>query len=137
MRARNVTFGAHTVTHPVLSRVTHAQLQEEIQVSKKTIEQKLQADVRHFAYPFGRPSDFNEAAVRCLRDQGFKTAVTTEFGFNSPGDDLLRLKRFTPWASDPAAFALQMDWYRFAGVRATTTKTADIQAMPAAAGQGN
>lgn len=137
MKAQNISFGAHTVTHPVLSRVTNAQLQEEIQNSKKTIEQKLQGDVRHFAYPFGRPADYNEAARSCLREQGFKTAVTTEFGFNSPGDDLLSLKRFTPWASDPAGFALQMDWYRFAGVGATTTKVAEIQAMPAAAGQGN
>jgi len=135
MKTHSISFGAHTVTHPVLSRVTSAQLQQEIQNSKKTIEQKLQAEVRHFAYPFGRPSDFNEAARACLRENGFKTAVTTEFGFNSPRDDLLRLKRFTPWASDPRAFALQMDWYRFAGVGATTTETADIHAMPAAAGQ--
>ncbi len=133
MRAQKIMFGAHTVTHPVLSRVTAARLREEICESKKTVEQKLQTEIRHFAYPFGRPTDYSEEAKRCLREHGFRTAVTTEFGFNSPGDDLLALKRFTPWANDQASFVLQMDWYRFAGVGSADSKPAEIQAMPATA----
>jgi hypothetical protein len=71
--------------------------------------------VNHFAYPFGRYGDFNEDAKRTLRAAGFQTAVTTIPGYNRAGDDLLELKRFTPWAQDLSLFALQMDWRRFRG----------------------
>jgi len=130
MKSHNIEFGAHTVNHPVLSRTSGAQLREEIANSKKTIEQKLKADVRHFAYPFGRDIHLGSEAKRCVEQCGFTTAVTTEFGFNAPGDDPFALKRFTPWGHDLASFILQLDWYRFAGVRATA-KQIEMRAPPA------
>jgi peptidoglycan/xylan/chitin deacetylase (PgdA/CDA1 family)/CelD/BcsL family acetyltransferase involved in cellulose biosynthesis len=123
MKAHNIEFGAHTVSHPVLSRTSGRQLQEEISASKKTIEQKLKTEVRHFAYPFGRNSHVGSEAKRCVEQCGFKTAVTTEFGFNAPGDDLFALRRFTPWGHDLATFILQLDWYRFTGVRTSPQET--------------
>ena len=136
MKTQGITFGAHTVSHPVLSRVTGARLQEEIAASKKTIENKLQSEVRHFAYPFGRLTDFTQEAKQCLRQHGFSTAVTTEYGFNAPGDDLLALKRFTPWGRDMATFILQLDWYRFAGFGPAAKRT-DLTSVSAAAAQAN
>lgn len=115
MMANKIAFGAHTVTHPVLSRVPLKALQQEVQQSKKTIEQKLKLSVRHFAYPFGREMHCGEMARRIVAECGFATAVTTEFGFNQPGDDPLKLKRFTPWGRQAGIFAMQLDWYRFAG----------------------
>jgi peptidoglycan/xylan/chitin deacetylase (PgdA/CDA1 family)/CelD/BcsL family acetyltransferase involved in cellulose biosynthesis len=115
MLPNKITFGAHTVTHPVLSRMSVKALQQEVLQSKKTIEQKLKVPVRHFAYPFGRDMHCGETAERIIAECGFETAVTTEFGFNQPGSDLLTLKRFTPWGRQLGAFAMQLDWYRFAG----------------------
>jgi peptidoglycan/xylan/chitin deacetylase (PgdA/CDA1 family) len=136
MQAHRITFGAHTVTHPVLSQLTQSRLQEEVAQSKKTIEQKLTKQVRHFAYPFGRSSHFNLAVKDVLRQQGFATAVTTIYGYNAPDHDLLELRRFTPWAHDPARFAMQMDWYRFAGISSPETagKMAGLHVTEAHAG---
>ena len=116
MKNHKISFGAHTVTHPVLSRLTGARLRDEITRSKNTIEQKIQTEVRHFAYPFGRPIHFSDEAKHVIEQSGFKTAVTTVYGFNKPGDDPFALKRLTPWGRSKASFALQLDWQRFAGV---------------------
>jgi peptidoglycan/xylan/chitin deacetylase (PgdA/CDA1 family) len=120
MRAHNISFGAHTVTHPVFSQIKTEQLQSEISQSKKLIEQKLQTEVIHFAYPFGKPADIGSQARSIVQQNGFKTAVTTIPGFNAPEDDLLALKRFTPWATGMASFILKLDWMRFAGFPETS-----------------
>jgi peptidoglycan/xylan/chitin deacetylase (PgdA/CDA1 family) len=133
MKAHKIEFGAHTVSHPVLAQTSGAQLQEEIGDSKTTIEQKLKTEVRHFAYPFGRESHYGGEAKDCVQQCGFKTAVTTEFGFNAPGDDLFALKRFTPWGHDLSSFILQLDWYRFAGVRPSPKQVELKASRPAAA----
>lgn len=115
MSKEGVTFGAHTITHPVLASISSAQLEREIMGSKKKIEEKLQLPVRHFAYPFGRKFDVSQEARQTVQKAGFETAVTTEWGFNFPGDDPYELKRFGPWECDLATFALKLDWFRFRG----------------------
>ena len=121
MSKQNISFGAHTISHPALSRVSKDRLETEILGSKKKIESELQLPVQHFAYPFGQPSDIGQEAKSVVQRAGFLTAVTTTWGFNYPGDDLFDLKRFSPrfnpWDFDPGRFALMLDWYRFAGVR--------------------
>jgi CelD/BcsL family acetyltransferase involved in cellulose biosynthesis/peptidoglycan/xylan/chitin deacetylase (PgdA/CDA1 family) len=122
MAKQNITFGAHTVTHPALARVSEDRMVGEIVGSKEKIEQKLQLPVRHFAYPFGQPADVGPIAKSVVQRAGFSTAVTTSWGFNRPGDDLFELKRFSPrfnpWDFDPGRFAMMLDWYRLAGVDA-------------------
>lgn len=113
MSKNNVSFGAHTVTHPVLSRIPASELKQEIEISKQTIENRLQLPVSHFAYPFGQTNDFDEQAKCAVRSAGFKTAVTTVWGLNDPEDDPLELKRFTPWETNPTEFKFRLDWFRF------------------------
>jgi CelD/BcsL family acetyltransferase involved in cellulose biosynthesis/peptidoglycan/xylan/chitin deacetylase (PgdA/CDA1 family) len=126
MTAHNISFGAHTVTHPVLSQVKSDRLSMEIETSKKTIEEKLQNEVIHFAYPFGKPADIGPDARSVVAQAGFKTAVTTVPGFNSANDDPLSLKRYTPWAADIDDFILKLDWTRFSGfARADSAKEID------------
>jgi peptidoglycan/xylan/chitin deacetylase (PgdA/CDA1 family)/CelD/BcsL family acetyltransferase involved in cellulose biosynthesis len=115
MGKNGISFGAHTVTHPVLSHCKTEDVEREVVESKKTIERNVRQPVNHFAYPFGRYGDFNEDAKKTLRAAGFLTAATTIPGYNRAGDDLLELKRFTPWGQDLGLFALQMDWRRFRG----------------------
>jgi peptidoglycan/xylan/chitin deacetylase (PgdA/CDA1 family)/CelD/BcsL family acetyltransferase involved in cellulose biosynthesis len=115
MGKEGIGFGAHTVTHPVLSKTSRESMAKEIQESKKTIELQIRQPVRHFAYPFGRCGDFTADTKVVLREAGFETAVTTIPGYNGTNDDLLELKRFSPWARDSGMFALQMDWRRLVG----------------------
>jgi hypothetical protein len=111
-------------------------LQQEVMQSRKSIEQKLKTPVRHFAYPFGREMHCGDTAMRIVAECGFATAVTTEFGFNQPGDDLLTLKRFTPWGSELGRFAMQLDWYRFAGF-GRPGQPREIETMPARTAEVN
>jgi peptidoglycan/xylan/chitin deacetylase (PgdA/CDA1 family)/CelD/BcsL family acetyltransferase involved in cellulose biosynthesis len=136
MLPNKITFGAHTVTHPVLSRMPIKDLRQEVLQSKKTIEQKLKVPVRHFAYPFGRDMHCGETARRIVTECGLETAVTTEFGFNQPGDDPFALKRFTPWGRHVGAFAMQLDWYRFAGF-AKPKQASKREAVPARTAEVN
>jgi|HubBroStandDraft_6_1064221.scaffolds.fasta_scaffold01375_5 peptidoglycan/xylan/chitin deacetylase (PgdA/CDA1 family)/CelD/BcsL family acetyltransferase involved in cellulose biosynthesis len=126
MTKHNISFGAHTVTHPALSSVSQDRMEAEIVGSKTKIEEKLQLPVRHFAYPFGQPADIGRNAKSVVERAGFSTAVTTSWGFNRPGEDLFELKRFSPrfnpWDYDPGRFAMMLDWYRLIGVDATQTK---------------
>ena len=112
MSKEGISFGAHTVTHPVLGGLQVSQLEDEILGSKKTIENRLQIPVRHFAYPFGKPADFGRDAKRIVQAAGFQTAVTTIPGNNGPEQDPLELKRFSPDERDLGLFGLKLDWSR-------------------------
>lgn len=75
-----VTLGAHTHTHPVLSKLDNSDSYTEIELSKELLESRIRADVSHFAYPFGGAGDFSARDIQYLMDMGFKTAVTTSYG---------------------------------------------------------
>ncbi len=87
-----VTFGAHTLNHPILGNLSEAEAANEIYGSKVLIEERTNKKVRHFAYPNGRVCDINDFCVDQARKH-FDTATTTTPGINQPGDDLMRLKR--------------------------------------------
>lgn len=89
-----VEFGAHTKTHPILSKVSDfKELSEEIGVSKSRLEEELGAPAVHFCYPNGRALDFNEQVVEVVREHGFHSAVTTVPGLNFAGAHPFLLRR--------------------------------------------
>jgi peptidoglycan/xylan/chitin deacetylase (PgdA/CDA1 family) len=79
-----VTFGAHTRTHPCLSRLSRAEAEKEILGSKARLEEMLGVPVRHFAYPFGGPGSFTEETVEIVKAAGLVSAVTTTRGACRP-----------------------------------------------------
>ena len=94
MAAQGIEFGAHTRTHPILSRLgTRPELDEEIAGSKREIEEQLGRAVDHFCYPNGSSADFGAQAVASVRQAGYRTAVTTEKGVNLASTDPFRLLR--------------------------------------------
>jgi len=115
MSNNGISFGAHTVSHPVLAKSLPEQMADEIIRSKQTVEKQIRKEVRHFAYPFGRYGDFNDDTKRILQTAGFETAVTTIPGSNGADADLFELRRYSPWQQDPGLFALSIDWRRFVG----------------------
>jgi peptidoglycan/xylan/chitin deacetylase (PgdA/CDA1 family) len=89
-----VEFGAHTRTHPILSKIsTNQELQNEIAGSKKRIEEELDKPVLHFCYPNGQVPDISASAVATVRASGFRTAVTAEGGLNTMASDRFLLHR--------------------------------------------
>jgi len=114
MSQHRIGFGAHTVTHPILSKIPAKQLKQEIRDSKDIIEINLKLPVKHFAYPVGRREDFTGAVKKELRDTGFECAVTTVSGSNDAKQDLFELRRATPWDQDIDSFALRLSYFKFA-----------------------
>lgn len=68
-----VEIGAHTVTHPDLSKLDFETCLREVGDSRRTLEELLGIPVRTFAYPFCR---YGPAAVEAVRASGFTAAVT-------------------------------------------------------------
>ncbi len=96
MNERGISFGAHTVSHPILSRMRLADAEREILDSKETIEERLGREVRHFAVPNGRDADFSDALRAFCKESGFRSVATTNSGRVEPGVDPYRLPRICP-----------------------------------------
>lgn len=93
LHAEGMEIGAHSMTHPVLSRMPESSAAEEIAASRAELEKRLGAPVRHFCYPNGRPQDVSSAIRRCVEQAGFHSACTTVHGLNRPSEDRFLLKR--------------------------------------------
>jgi len=76
MKRNGISFGAHTVTHPILSRVPLEVARGEITRSKDEIEQRLEQPCTIFAYPNGLADDFNNDVVEIVKQNAFVAAVT-------------------------------------------------------------
>lgn len=108
MSENNITFGGHTVTHPILSKVSLEQAKYEIQQSKKAIEDKINKPVNTFAYPNGQPDDFNAEIKQLVKDAGYKLACSTIFGRNYQKTDPYELKRIYTSGNSILKFALRL-----------------------------
>jgi len=84
MQSNNIDFGAHTCSHPILSRLSHDELYYEIISSKKQIESKLGNEVYSFCYPVGQKEDINQEVVEITQKAGYSCAVTAMPGSNYP-----------------------------------------------------
>ena len=109
MRNAGMQIGAHTVSHPILARLTDEQARQEIGASKIFLEQLLGERVGLFAYPNGKPGeDYSPQTVEVVSSLGFDAAVSTQWGASRIGSDLLQIKRFTPWDQSRLRFGARM-----------------------------
>lgn len=76
----HVEFGAHSVNHLVLSRISPFSAWREIRESKREIETRLGHPIEAFAYPYGQTSPLVTVLVRLA---GFKRAFVTDRGTRS------------------------------------------------------
>jgi peptidoglycan/xylan/chitin deacetylase (PgdA/CDA1 family) len=116
LRGLGFSVGAHTMTHPILSRMTPERARAEIQGSKDAIERTLGVPVRAFAYPNGGPEDYSSTTVRLVQECGFTCAVSTRRGLNGPDVPAFELRRGGPWEDHLPTFALKLAHYRLTGV---------------------
>ena len=86
MQKGGVEFGAHTIHHPILTRISLEQVREEVVGSKSKIEAELGERVLGFAYPNGQASDLNEGIERIVADSGIRAAFTLLNGPSSQGE---------------------------------------------------
>lgn len=92
MDAAGLRIESHTATHPILTKIDAHSLVTELSSSKRRLEEVLDREVLHFCYPNGDVNDQVSAAVKEAR---YRSAVTTEFGFNRVREDVFNLKRIS------------------------------------------
>ena len=73
MRRGGVTIGSHTRSHVCLPMENPEAIKEELEGSKRVLEEELGDPIEHFAYPDGQ---FNPGVVSALHDAGYRCAYT-------------------------------------------------------------
>jgi peptidoglycan/xylan/chitin deacetylase (PgdA/CDA1 family) len=96
---RGLRFEPHSRSHPELPKVSAERAREEIEGSKKRLEDELGREALAFSYPHGA---FDERLEGMVRGAGFKLAVTDLGGLNRTGTDPLRIRRTMVTSRDVA-----------------------------------
>jgi peptidoglycan/xylan/chitin deacetylase (PgdA/CDA1 family) len=94
MSQSNIQFGAHTVSHPILSRLQVPLAQAEIVQSKERLSEVLQGNVDWFCYPQGGPADYTSGIKELVRAAGFKGSYVAHQNVEHE-NDLFTLPRYS------------------------------------------
>ncbi len=89
MREAGISFGAHTLSHPDLSRLGTEAAEYEIVKSKEIVEGILDEPVRSFAYPYGR---YDKTSME-IASRHFDCACSDELGLANPRSERYALER--------------------------------------------
>lgn len=109
LSAAGMSIGAHTMSHPILARISDTEAQREIEGSVKFLSKALGQEIQAFAYPNGRPgTDYALRDVEFVRNAGVRVAVSTAWGHSRANTDRHQLARIAPWDTTPARFALRI-----------------------------
>lgn len=115
MQSHGIAFGSHTISHPILSRISNEKAAQEIRLSKEILERELRATITSFAYPNGKKADFHQDTKEIVRDAGYACALTTLFGYNNSRTDPFELHRVNPPNGDIAIFAFKLQCHALPG----------------------
>ena len=84
-------IGSHTKRHPDCAKLTSdTEIEDEIFQSKIDIEKQVGYTINHFCYPAG---SYNDRIIAKVKEYGYQSAVTIEYGFNDAESNVYRLKR--------------------------------------------
>jgi peptidoglycan/xylan/chitin deacetylase (PgdA/CDA1 family) len=100
--AAGIEIGAHARHHVALDELSRATIQEEVQCSKRDLEEQLGHEVTGFAYPFG----YSDGRVRrAVAGAGYGYACAVKDSLSGPNDDRYALARlFVPPEPDLVRF---------------------------------
>ena len=86
-----ITVGSHTLSHPILTKLSGQEIETEILESRRCLEQRLERKVDLFCYPNGA---YDRRAYQLVQ-KTYRAAVTTETGVINgiEGLDVHRLPR--------------------------------------------
>ena len=90
MESGGIEIGSHTVSHPILTKVSETVLRAELNESKARLEAELGHAVKLFCYPNG---NYDARVRHAVEEAGYSCAMTVEPGLNDSLSDTLALKR--------------------------------------------
>jgi peptidoglycan/xylan/chitin deacetylase (PgdA/CDA1 family) len=76
MSGNGIEFGAHTASHPIMTRIPIEQARDEVIRSKTRIEEEIGRRVISFAYPNGGEADFSQDVMHVVRESGIEVAFS-------------------------------------------------------------
>lgn len=85
--------GGHTHTHAIMSHLSSAELDEEIDTSLSLLAEKAGVGPAHYSYPEGLAHCYSDAVIEALKKRGVQCCPTAEDGTNTTGESLFHLKR--------------------------------------------
>ncbi len=85
MQAGGMTFGGHTVDHPILANATSDQQDWEVGECRRRLIEELGQPIDAFSYPNGQRGDFNEFTRAALRHYDYRWAFGFFGGYCPPG----------------------------------------------------
>ncbi|MFV1982145.1 MAG: polysaccharide deacetylase family protein [Thiohalomonadales bacterium] len=95
-----VSYGGHTHTHPIMSRVSKNDLEAEISLCRDRIYTETGIYPKSFAYPNGTTVDYNDLCIDLLKKYGYELAYTTNEGLNDIDTNLMEIKRVPTGANN-------------------------------------
>jgi len=117
MLKNGIHFGSHSRYHSYLPDIPSAGQKEEIEGSKRVLEEELGVEINYFAYPIG---GFSEQIKQFVKDAGYKGACATNRGYDRMNKDLFELNRIRFGDNDDNDFVL---WAKLSGYYNTFRKT--------------
>lgn len=100
-----VELGSHSRTHPDLTTLSDARLEDEIVASKAWIEELLGPGPLVFCYPYGR---YDRRAVALVERAGYLGALATREGVVNRPSDAFALRRVRVTTEPIATFARKL-----------------------------
>ena len=104
MAENKIEFGPHTISHPILTRMSSQQAEKEIIESYRLLKTRIKNPLPIFAYPNGQSEDFSDEAAAILQRHGFRAALTTIPGTVNQMSKPFALPRFSLDGSDDLRF---------------------------------
>ncbi len=104
----SVVIGAHTVGHPSLARLRAEEQRQEIEGSKRDLQDMLGIEVPYFSYPFGTGADFNDTTVALAEAAEFTHVAANYPGFVHARSPQFQFPRFLVRNWDGPTFAEQL-----------------------------
>lgn len=90
MESGLVEFYSHTQSHRKCNSLSEDELAEELSISKKIMEERLEKQCPYLCWPYGK---YNGTAVKVAKEAGYSMLFTTHHGVVKKGSDLFEIKR--------------------------------------------
>jgi peptidoglycan/xylan/chitin deacetylase (PgdA/CDA1 family) len=85
MRAEGMSFGGHSVDHPILARLPVERQREEVRGCAERLRDELGVGLQAFSYPVGSPDSYDETTKAIVRDEGCDLAFAFAGGYGRAG----------------------------------------------------
>ena len=117
MLAGGMAIGAHTHTHPMLSKLSEDEQRRELMLSRDIIGEKLGIKVDSLAYPFGSPTAFTRKTEQIAGELGFRCAFSYYGNMTNDRQNIERfnLKRVTVGSQSWTRMKVQTEIGRVSG----------------------